>query len=60
MGLLTYPTMGEAVVAPLVFLVLTAVEGQFLDTGFHGAPPGAQPFCGVFSAKSLCTWLWVR
>lgn len=56
-GLLTYPTMGEAVVAPLVFLVLTAVEGQFLTPAFMGRRLELNPFA-VFLAIAFCTWLW--
>jgi predicted PurR-regulated permease PerM len=56
-GLLTYPTLGEAIVAPLVYLVITMVEGQFLTPAFIGRRLELNPFA-VFLAIAFCTWLW--
>src|SRR5262249_49171312 len=35
-GLLTYPTIGEAAVAPLIFIAVVTVEGQFLTPTLMG------------------------
>ena len=63
-GLLTYPTLGEAAVAPLVYLAIVTVEGQFMTPAFIGPPARAQsrsrsswrspsaPGCGGRSAHS--------
>lgn len=56
-GLLTYPTLGEAIVAPLVYLVITMVEGQFLTPAFIGRRLELNPFA-VFLSIAFCTWLW--
>jgi predicted PurR-regulated permease PerM len=56
-GLLTYPTLSEAVVAPLVYLAITMVEGQFLTPAFMGRRLELNPFA-VFLAIAFCTWLW--
>lgn len=56
-GLLTYPTLGEASIAPLVFLVCVTVEGQFLTPALMGKRLELNPFA-VFLAIAFCTWLW--
>jgi predicted PurR-regulated permease PerM len=56
-GLLTYPTLGEAAVAPLIYLVVTMVEGQFLTPALMGRRLELNPFA-VFLAIAFCTWLW--
>jgi len=55
-GLLTYPTLGEVVVAPLVYLVITMLEGQVLMRAFIGRRLELNPFA-VFLAIAFCTWL---
>ena len=56
-GLLTHPTLGEALVAPLVFLAIVTVEGQFLTPAMMGRRLELNPFA-VFLAIAFCTWLW--
>ena len=55
-GLLTYPTLGEAFIAPLIFLGIVTVEGQFLTPAFMGRQLELNPFA-VFLAVAFCTWL---
>lgn len=56
-GLLTYPTVGEAVVPPLVYLGVVAVEGQFVTPALMGKRLELNPFA-IFLAIAFCTWLW--
>jgi predicted PurR-regulated permease PerM len=56
-GLLTYPTLGEAAVAPLAFIAIVTVEGQFLTPALMGRQLELNPFA-VFLAIAFCTWLW--
>jgi predicted PurR-regulated permease PerM len=56
-GLLTLPTLGGAAVAPLIYLGITALEGQFLTPIFMGLRLTLNPFA-VFLAIAFCTWLW--
>jgi predicted PurR-regulated permease PerM len=55
-GLLTYPTLGEALIAPLIFLGIVTIEGQFLTPAFMGRRLELNPFA-VFLAVAFCTWL---
>jgi predicted PurR-regulated permease PerM len=56
-GLLTFPTLGEAAIAPLVYLAIVAVEGQFLTPALMGRRLELNPFA-VFLAIAFSTWLW--
>jgi predicted PurR-regulated permease PerM len=56
-GLLTYPSLGEAVAAPLIFVAIVTVEGQFLTPALMGRRLELNPFA-VFLAIAFCTWLW--
>jgi len=55
-GLLTYPALGEAFVAPLIFVGIVTIEGQFLTPEFMGRQLELNPFA-VFLAIAFCTWL---
>lgn len=55
-GLLSYPTLGEAFIAPLIFLGIVTIEGQFLTPAFMGRQLELNPFA-VFLAVAFCTWL---
>ena len=55
-GLLTYPTLGEALIAPLIFLGIVTIEGQFLTPAFMGRQLELNPFA-VFLAVAFCAWL---
>jgi predicted PurR-regulated permease PerM len=56
-GLLTYPSLGEALIAPAVFLGFVTIEGQFLTPALMGRRLELNPFA-VFLAIAFCTWLW--
>jgi predicted PurR-regulated permease PerM len=56
-GLLTYSSLSEASVAPLIFLAIVTVEGQFLTPTLMGRRLELNPFA-VFLAIAFCTWLW--
>lgn len=56
-GLVTYPTLGEVAVAPLIYLGIVTIEGQFITPAFMGRRLELNPFA-VFLAIAFCTWLW--
>jgi predicted PurR-regulated permease PerM len=56
-GLVTFPTLAEAAVAPLIYIAIVTVEGQFLTPTFMGRRLELNPFA-VFLAIAFCTWLW--
>jgi predicted PurR-regulated permease PerM len=55
-GLLTYPSLGEALVAPAIYIAVVTVEGQFLTPALMGRQLELNPFA-VFLAIAFCTWL---
>lgn len=56
-GLVTYPTLGEAAVAPILFIAVVTVEGQFVTPALMGRRLELNPFA-IFLAIAFCTWLW--
>jgi predicted PurR-regulated permease PerM len=56
-ALLTFPTLPEAAVAPLVFLALVTAEGQFITPMLMGRRLELNPFA-VFISIAIWTWLW--
>jgi predicted PurR-regulated permease PerM len=56
-GLLTFPTLGEAAAAPLIFIAIVTIEGQFLTPTVMGDRLQLNPFA-VFLAIAFCMWLW--
>jgi predicted PurR-regulated permease PerM len=56
-GLLAFPTLGEAAVAPIAFLAIVTIEGQFITPAVIGHRLTLNPFA-VFLAIAFCTWLW--
>jgi predicted PurR-regulated permease PerM len=56
-GLLVYPTLRQAAVAPLLFLAVVTAEGQFITPTLMGRRLELNPFA-VFLAIAFCTWLW--
>jgi predicted PurR-regulated permease PerM len=56
-GLLIYPTLGEAAVAPLLYLGIVTIEGQFITPTLMGQSLEINPFA-VFLAIAFCTWFW--
>jgi predicted PurR-regulated permease PerM len=55
-GLLTYPGLGEALVAPAVYIGIVTIEGQFLTPAVMGKRLELNPFA-VFLAIAFCAWL---
>jgi predicted PurR-regulated permease PerM len=56
-GVITFPTLAQAAVAPLIFVAIVTVEGQFLTPAIMGRRLELNPFA-VFLAIAFCTWLW--
>jgi predicted PurR-regulated permease PerM len=56
-GLLVFPTLGEAAAAPLLYLIVVTIEGQFITPTFMGKRLEINPFA-VFLAIAFCTWFW--
>jgi len=56
-GILTFSTLGEAVIAPLIFLAIVTVEGHFITPAFMGRRLELNPFA-VFLSIAIWTWLW--
>ena len=56
-GLLTFPTLTEAVVAPVIFLAIVCVEGQFLTPALMGRRLELNPVA-VFLSISFWSWIW--
>jgi predicted PurR-regulated permease PerM len=56
-GLVTFPTLAQALVAPLIFLVLATLEGHFLTPGIMGRRLTLNPLT-VFLSLVFWTWLW--
>jgi len=52
-GLLTYNTLSEAAVAPLIFLVIVTIEGQFLTPTLMGRRLELNPFAVVSSVAAF-------
>ncbi len=56
-GLLTFPTLGEAAVAPAIYVAITTIEGHFLTPMIIGHRLTMNPFL-VFLSIAFWTWLW--
>jgi predicted PurR-regulated permease PerM len=56
-GLLTFSTIGEAAVAPLIYVAIVTIEGHFLTPTLIGRQLELNPFA-IFLAIAFCTWLW--
>ncbi|MDX2201840.1 MAG: AI-2E family transporter [Hyphomicrobiaceae bacterium] len=56
-GLLTFSTLTQAAVAPLAFLAIVTVEGNFITPSLMGRRLELNPFA-VFLSIAFCTWLW--
>jgi len=56
-GLVTFPTLAHAVMAPLLFLAVATLEGQFLTPGFVGRRLTLNPLT-VFLSLVFWSWLW--
>ena len=56
-GLISFPTIGEAAVAPLVYVAIVTVEGHLLTPALIGRHLELNPFA-IFLTIAFCTWLW--
>lgn len=56
-GLVTFPQLTDALIAPAVFLAVTTVEGQLITPSLIGQSITASPLA-VFLALVFWIWLW--
>jgi len=56
-GLVTFPSLTHALVAPLIFLALATLEGHFITPSIMGQRLTLNPLT-VFLALVFWTWLW--
>jgi predicted PurR-regulated permease PerM len=56
-GLVTFPTLGQAIIAPLLYLAATTLEGHFITPAVMGKHLLLNPLT-VFLALVFWTWLW--
>ena len=56
-GLVAFPTLGHALIAPLVYLAFTTLEGHFVTPTIMGKHLLLNPLT-VFLALVFWTWLW--
>jgi len=56
-GLVTFPSLTQALVAPLLFLALTTLEGHFITPSVMGRRLTLDPLI-VFLSLVFWTWLW--
>jgi predicted PurR-regulated permease PerM len=56
-GLVTFPSLIEAAIAPICFLALTTVEGYLITPNIIGKRHALNPFA-VLLALAFWTWLW--
>ena len=55
--MLSFPTLGEALVVPTVFLMITAIEGNFITTYAVGSQLTLNPLL-IFLSLLLWFWMW--
>jgi predicted PurR-regulated permease PerM len=56
-GLLTFQTVGQALFAPVAFVIITTIEGHLLTPAILGHRLTLNAFA-VFIAIAFWTWLW--
>jgi predicted PurR-regulated permease PerM len=56
-GLVMFPSLYQAAIAPLVYLAMESLEGQFLTPYLKGKRLEINPFA-MFLAIAFCLWLW--
>jgi predicted PurR-regulated permease PerM len=56
-GLFTFPTTSEAIIAPLIYVAITTIEGHFITPALMGRRMTMNPFA-VFLAIGFWTWMW--
>jgi predicted PurR-regulated permease PerM len=56
-GLVTFPSLGQAIVAPIGLVALTTMEGHFITPTIVGRSFTLNPLL-VFLALAFWTWMW--
>jgi predicted PurR-regulated permease PerM len=56
-GLVTFPTLAQAIVAPLLYFAFTTLEGHFITPSIMGRRLTLNPLT-VFLSLVFWTWLW--
>jgi predicted PurR-regulated permease PerM len=56
-GVVTFPTLGQALIAPALFIAMTTLEGHFITPSIMGRRLTLNPL-NVFLALAFWTWLW--
>jgi predicted PurR-regulated permease PerM len=56
-GLVTFPSLGQACIAPIGLIALTTTEGHFITPTIVGRRVALNPLL-VFLALAFWTWLW--
>ena len=56
-GLVTFPSLGHALLAPLGFIALTTTEGHFITPTIVGRRITLNPLL-IFLALAFWTWMW--
>jgi predicted PurR-regulated permease PerM len=56
-GLVVFPSLGYALIAPIFFAALTTIEGHFVTPNIVGRNLSLNPVI-VFLALAFWTWLW--
>ena len=56
-GLVTFPSLGHAFIAPLALIALTTTEGHFITPTIIGRRLTLNPLL-IFMALAFWTWLW--
>ena len=56
-GLMTLPTIGSALIAPVAYLAITTIEGQAVTPAIIGHRLTLNPFM-VFLSIAFWTWMW--
>jgi predicted PurR-regulated permease PerM len=56
-GLVVFPTVGQALIAPLLYLVMGTIEGHFITPSIMGRQLTLHPLT-VFMSLVFWTWLW--
>ena len=56
-GIISFPLLGQALIAPAAFVAITTIEGHFLTPSILGRHLTLSPFA-VFLALAFWTWAW--
>jgi predicted PurR-regulated permease PerM len=56
-GLITFPTLAQALIAPVLYVAVTTLEGHFVTPSIMGRRLTLNPLI-VFIALAFWTWLW--